>query len=163
MIVESGEDYKLSLNYTGMLAPKPTPPTAEQILKLQEEAIPYQQPLPEPEHFYAKGMYGRKFCMKADTWVFGKKHKHQHFMMVLKGRARVVTEFDVTDVEAGLIHVSQPGAKRIVYAIEDTIFATVHLNPTDSQDLEFIESEHIEPETPEMIALADKYRKELLK
>lgn len=135
--------------------------TREQILVLQAAMLPIQCAMPEAKHHFAHGMYAREFSMPAGMTVVGKKHMHQHFMLVTKGRARVVTEFDEMEVSAGLIHVSQPGAKRVVYAIEDTTFVTVHLNPSDTHDLDVIEAEHIEPESEEMRALVASYRKEL--
>jgi quercetin dioxygenase-like cupin family protein len=128
----------------------------ERILRLQDEMLPIQTEMPEAVHHYAKGMYAREFSMPAGMTVVGKKHKHEHLMMVLKGKAVVATEFGTQEVSAGLVHVSQPGAKRVVYAIEDTTFVTVHLNPTDTKDIEQIEAEHIEPEAPETIELAKR-------
>lgn len=130
----------------------------EQIYRLQDAMLPVQCEMPEAVHHYAKGMYAREFSMPAGMVVVGKKHKHEHLMMVLKGHAKVVTEFGDQEVKAGFIHVSQPGAKRVVYAIKDTTFVTVHLNPSDTTDIEQIEAEHIEPEAPETIELAKRYK-----
>lgn len=136
-------------------------PSRAQIESLQAVMLPIQCEMPEAKHHFARGMYAREFSMPAGMAVVGKIHKHEHLMMVLKGRARVISEFDANEVSAGFIHVSQPGAKRVVYAIEDTTFVTVHLNPTDTQDLEVIEAAHIEPESAETQALAQRCRKEL--
>lgn len=135
--------------------------TADQILALQAAMLPIQCEMPKEVNHFAHGMYAREFTMPAGMVVVGKKHLHEHFMMVLKGRATIVTEFGKQEVQAGLIHVSQPGAKRVVLAHEDTTFVTVHLNPTDTQDLEAIEAAHIEPESAETQALAQACRKEL--
>jgi quercetin dioxygenase-like cupin family protein len=129
----------------------------ERILRLQDEMLPIQCDMPEATHHYAKGMYAREFSMPAGMLVVGKKHKHEHLMMVLKGRAKIVTEFGAQEVAAGFVHVSQPGAKRVVHAVEDTTFVTVHLNPTDTQDIEQIEAEHIIPEI-EVIEAAKQHR-----
>lgn len=125
-------------------------PTREQILRLQETMLSVQCAMPEAEHYFAPGMYGRKFAMPAGMLVVGKTHLHAHLMMVLKGKATILTEFGRQEVEAGLVHVSQPGAKRVVLAHEDCIFATVHLNPSDTQDLQEIEAAHILPEAPNL-------------
>lgn len=122
-------------------------PSKEQIFRLQQAMIPIQCEMPEAEHFFAPGMYGRRFAMPAGMLVVGKIHKHAHLMMVLKGRASVLTEFGREEVSAGYVSVSQPGAKRIVLAYEDTVFMTVHTNQTDTQDLLEIESQHIIPES----------------
>lgn len=114
--------------------------------------LPIATAMPEALHHFAPGMYAREFPMPAGMAVVGKIHKHGHLMMVLKGRATVVDEFGRYEVSAGFIQASRPGAKRVVYAHEDTTFLTVHLNPTDTTNLELIEAEHIEPESPELLA-----------
>ena len=121
-------------------------PTREQITRLQSAMVPIQCEQPTPGHHFAPGMYLRELTVPAGMLIVGKIHKHAHFLMVLKGRARVTSEFGDDILEAGYIGVSQPGVKRVVQAIEDTLFVTVHVNKEDSQDLVVIEAEHIEPE-----------------
>jgi quercetin dioxygenase-like cupin family protein len=164
----------MQVTYSGLLAPKarndagpaagvPGPvPTREQILRLQEAMLPVQCPMPEAVHHFAAGMYAREFSMPAGMVVVGKIHRHEHLMMVLRGRATVVDEFGRYEVAAGYIQTSRPGAKRVVRAHEDTTFVTVHLNPSNTLDLGQIEAEHIEPESAEMQALVAKHRLEAL-
>lgn len=121
-------------------------PTREKIEQLQQSMLELRCDMPEAEHYFAPGVYGRRFTMPAGMLVVGKIHRHAHLMMVLAGRAEVITEFDRAVVSAGHVAVSQPGAKRVVLALEDTVFMTVHHNPSDTQDLQDIESEHIEDE-----------------
>jgi len=134
-------------------------PTREQITLLQEAMLPIQSEQPEPKHFFAPGMYLRELTIPAGMLMVGKIHKHGHFLMVLKGRAEVISEFGRMIVEAGHISVSPPGVKRIVLALEEVQFVTVHLNQTDTEDLVLIESEHIEREE---IGLAAPSKKEEL-
>ena len=155
---------RLTVSYSGLCALKPAepqPPTRDQIVRLQQAMIPEQVPMPEARHHFAPGMYGREFSMPAGMVVVGKIHRHGHIMMCVKGRAIVVDEFGRYEVAAGFVQASKPGAKRVVYAHEDTTFVTVHLNPTDSRDLEFIEAEHIEPEDEETQALLARCREAL--
>jgi hypothetical protein len=128
-------------------------PTREQIERLQATMLPIATAMPEAVHHFAPGMYGREFSMPAGMLVVGKIPKHGHIMMVVKGRATVLDEFGRYEVAAGFVQASRPGAKRVVLAHEDTTFVTVHLNPTDTQDLVLIEAEHIEPESAEFQAL----------
>jgi hypothetical protein len=102
--------------------------------------------MPEAIHHFIPGVYCREFTMPAGMAVVGKIHKHSHPMMVTKGKAEVVTEFGRDLVQAGFCAVSPPGAKRIVVALEETTFMTFHHNPDDCDDLEIIESRHIEDE-----------------
>lgn len=129
------------------------PPSREQIERLQASMLPIACAMPDAVHHFAPGMYGREFSMPAGMVVVGKIHRHGHLMMVLKGRAVVVDEFGRYEVAAGFVQASKPGAKRVVLALEDTTFMTVHLNHGDGQDLAAIEAEHIEPEGEEFRAL----------
>jgi hypothetical protein len=122
------------------------PPSREQILALQNAMFPIKCELPEPEHYFAPGMYGRKLTLPAGMLIVGKAHKHAHLIMCLKGRAAIISEFAREEIAAGYIGVSQPGIKRAALAYEESVFVTVHLNKNDSQDLIEIESEHIIPE-----------------
>lgn len=121
-------------------------PSREQIVRLQEAMLSKQCEQPEPTHFFAPGMYLRELTVPAGMLLVGKTHKHTHFLVVTKGRAEVISEFGRALVEPGHISVSQAGVKRVVLALEDTQFITVHLNPSDTQDLAVVEDEHIEPE-----------------
>lgn len=123
-----------------------TIPTRDQIVRLQEAMLPIQCQQPEPRHFFAPGMYLRELVVPAGMLMVGKIHKHTHFLLVLKGRAEVISEFGRMVVEAGHISISPAGSKRVVLALEDTQFVTVHINPTDTEDLTVIEAEHIEAE-----------------
>jgi mannose-6-phosphate isomerase-like protein (cupin superfamily) len=121
-------------------------PTREKIQRLQEAMLPMQSKQPEPRHFFAPGMYLRELVVPAGMLMVGKIHKHEHFLLVLKGRAEVISEFGRVVVEAGHISISPAGVKRVVLALEDTQFVTVHVNKEDSQDLAVIEAAHIDPE-----------------
>lgn len=127
-------------------------PTREQIVRLQEAMLPQQCAQPDPTHFFAPGMYLRELTVPAGMLLVGKTHRHAHFLVVTKGRAEVISEFGRSVVEPGHISVSQAGVKRVVLALEDTQFITVHLNPSDTEDLTIIEAEHIEPEVLEIAA-----------
>lgn len=133
-------------------------PTRDQIVSLQNTMVDIAIPCPEPTHFFAPGMYLRELTVPAGMLLVGKIHKHAHFLMVLQGRSVVISEFGREVVEAGHISISQPGVKRVVLALEDTKFVTVHLNKDDETDLEKIEAAHIEPE---ILALPE-FAKELL-
>jgi hypothetical protein len=57
----------------------------------------------------------------------------------------VATEFGDKVVIGGDVFVSQPGVKRAVHAIEDTVWITIHPNETDTQDLTELEDYVIAP------------------
>lgn len=118
----------------------------DKIKQLQDLMLLDRCEMPEAEHIFCPGVYARKFEMPSGMIVVGKIHKHQHLMIVLSGLAEVVTNGEGKTVKGGDVFVSQAGAKRAVRAIEKTVFLTIHHNPSDSESLEDIESEHIEDE-----------------
>lgn len=91
-------------------------------------------------HKFADGVYGRELFLPAGSIVAGKIHKFGHLNVISKGRCVVVTEFGVEEFTAPYTFISQPGTKRIVAAIEDTIWTTFHGVDSDEYgDVEAIE------------------------
>lgn len=118
----------------------------EDIVALQKAMVPVQCELPEPIHRFAPGIYMRELTVPAGMLIVGKIHRHEHFVMVLSGVAIIRSEFGDAVVTPGYIAMSPAGVKRVVLAVTDTRFITIHRNPSDTQDLAEIEAEHMEPE-----------------
>lgn len=93
------------------------------------------------KHLFAPGAYGRQITVPAGHWVIGKIHKHAHLNFVMKGRCVVLTEEGPMVIQAPFSFVSSVGTKRVVLAIEELVWATVHL--TNETDLAKIEDEVI--------------------
>lgn len=93
------------------------------------------------KHIFAPGAYGRQITVPPRHWVIGKIHKHAHLNFVMKGRCVVLTEEGPMVIQAPYSFVSSPGTKRVVLALEELVWSTVHL--TDSTDLQKIEDEVI--------------------
>ena len=79
--------------------------------------------------------------MGMGTVVVGAIHKHLHVWFLLTGHISVVTEDSKEDYIAPCYVVAKPGTKRVIYANEDSIFVNIHKNPTNSQDIEWLEKE----------------------
>lgn len=92
-------------------------------------------------HYWADGMYARVLHSPAKSLVIGKAHKKAHFFLVLKGSYLVGKDMVY---EAGTVIVSQPGTKRSLIALEDSVCLTVH--KTKKRNLKEIEKELIEPD-----------------
>jgi len=75
--------------------------------------------------------------------VVGKIHKHAHLNMLMLGQAVVATEDGIHTYTAPYVFTSLPGTKRVVVAVQDVIWVTVHL--TEETDLAKIEAEIIAP------------------
>lgn len=101
----------------------------------------------ETGHHFADGMYLRTLWRRAGTLIIGKVHKKEHFYLVLKGSVRITgnegSEGPVT-LTAPAVVVSHPGTQRAVYALEDSLCATVHR--TDATDMDAIETDLVEPD-----------------
>ncbi len=93
------------------------------------------------KHSFADGIYVRQMDMQKDSVVIGAIHNHLHVWFLLTGKLTVTTETEQQDYIAPCYVVSQPGAKRLIYAHEDSIFINIHKNPTNTQNINELEEE----------------------
>ena len=129
-------------------------PSKEQIDKLQAEMVKMPQAELQTEHYFSEGMYCRKLTRPAGTLIVGKIHKKSHFFLCAKGEIIAWTESGMRTLKAGDIIESQPGTKRVTYAISDAIGITVH--KTDKTNLDEIEAELIEPDITALFDSSNK-------
>ena len=129
-------------------APEVAPaPTLQQIKQLQDVIAEFPQIECPVEHYFSPGQYTRKCTIPAGSLVVGKMHRHQHPTFLLSGTVRINTDRGMEEITGPHIWISQVNAKRALYTLTDCVFATVHLNPTDTTDLEAIEADVIVPES----------------
>lgn len=115
------------------------------VVRLQEVMRELPQAQLQTDHYFADGMYCRTLFRAAGTLIVGKVHKREHFYIVAKGKVQVVTDGEPITYEAGTVLVSQPGTKRAVLALEDSVCLTVHR--TKKRNLDKIERELVEPDS----------------
>jgi hypothetical protein len=78
-------------------------------------------------HLFAKGMYIRQVFIPAGTLVTSKIHKTQHPFTISKGKVMVNEgEGQWFEAFAPFTGITEPGTRRIVFAVEDTIWTTYH-------------------------------------
>jgi len=87
------------------------------------------------KHTFADGVYVRQMSIPKDTAVVGKIHKRDHIWFLLEGCISVATENKIEEYEAPCYVASTGGSKRVILAIEDSIFINIHPNPSNTQDL----------------------------
>lgn len=121
-------------------------PTLQQIKRFQDEVGALPQIDVPVKHYFSPGQYTRECFIPAGSWVVGKMHRHQHPTFLLSGTVRINTDRGWEEITGPRIWISQPNAKRALETVTDCVFATVHLNPTDTHDLEEIEAFVIVPE-----------------
>ena len=107
----------------------------ENIIGTGKEII-YPDKLWEYKHSFAEGLYIREMKMKKGQLGFSAIHKHSYGFFLLSGLLASSKEEGVEEFVAPCYIISPQGAKRIVYAMEDCVIATVHANPTNTEDLD---------------------------
>jgi hypothetical protein len=96
-------------------------------------------------HRFVPGMYVREIFMEAGLLITSKLHKTEHPFIISKGEVLVFTETDGTvRLKAPHTGITKAGTRRLLYIIEDTVWTTFHLNPTNTEDLIEIEDRVIE-------------------
>lgn len=106
-------------------------------------------------HEFPPGLYVRTIEIPAGVVMTGKLHRHQHPNFLHSGTVQVVTESGGVETITGpKFMISDGWTKRALVALTDVKWTTIHANPTNSQDLEFLESQIIQPDLTE-------YREEL--
>ena len=93
------------------------------------------------KHTFADGIYIRQMDMKTGSMVVGAIHNHLHVWFLLSGHLAVATEESIEEFVAPCYVLATPGAKRVIYAMEDSIFVNIHKNPENIKDIKKLEDE----------------------
>lgn len=101
-----------------------------EMLKLEQKEVPL-------EHMFAPGVYARQVVMPADTFVIGHEHKTEHFNIIMTGKATVMMNGVVHEVQAPAIIKSEAGVRKILYIREEMRWVTIH--PTNETNIEKLE------------------------
>tara|TARA_R110000737_G_C14304544_1_gene436663 strand:- start:145 stop:591 length:447 start_codon:yes stop_codon:yes gene_type:complete len=91
------------------------------------------------KHSFADQLYIRQMDMKAGQVVIGAIHNHQHVWFLLTGKVLINNNGEKIEHIAPCYTVSEPGSKRLIYAIEDSIFVNVHKNPSNTKNIKELE------------------------
>ncbi len=144
---ECAERYEQSM--IAMEAMLPVQRGIEAVRDLQEQLklLPQVESVFDTINHFSPGIYTRECHIPAETFVIGKTHRHAHPTFMLKGKCKMWdvgagTEPEI--MEAPRLWISVPGAKRVLFTMEDCVFATCHAS--DETDLEKLEDELIVPE-----------------
>tara|TARA_R100000541_G_scaffold3483_5_gene10757 strand:- start:2792 stop:3238 length:447 start_codon:yes stop_codon:yes gene_type:complete len=91
------------------------------------------------KHSFADQLYVRQMDMKAGQVVIGAIHNHQHVWFLLTGKVIINNNGEKIEHIAPCYTVSEPGSKRLIYAVEDSIFVNVHKNPSNTKNIKKLE------------------------
>lgn len=112
-------------------------------------------------HRFTDGIYVREIFMPKGTLLTSKIHKTRHQFMVLKGEVSVLDEQgNEVRITAPHIGITEIGTRRVLYIHEDCIWATIHANPDNENEVE-IEARIIEPHDNELLSegIKEAYQK----
>jgi hypothetical protein len=95
-------------------------------------------------HIHVPGAYVRECFIPAGTRCTTKIHLTEHVFVISMGRVKVWSGIEGEEPQlfgAPYTGVTKPGTRRVIHALEDTIWTTFH--PTNETDVEKIEREII--------------------
>lgn len=90
-------------------------------------------------HRFTDGLYSREVSLGKGCLVTSKTHKVQHQFFLLSGSVLVWNnEGDAQYIKAPFVGITEVNTRRVVYAIEDSVWITCHPNPENEllDDLE---------------------------
>ena len=94
-------------------------------------------------HRFTKGMYIREIFIPKGTLLTSMKHKTEHPFVISQGEIAVMSANENKVVyKAPFTGITAPQTRRVLYALEDTIWTTFHV--TDKTDVEEIGAEILE-------------------
>ena len=111
------------------------------------------------KHTFGDGIYVREMFAPAGHLVVTKIHKLDHPYFLLKGEVSVLTETGTFKIKAPHWAMTKAGTKRVCYVHTDTLWITVHPNPTDTQDLDKIEEFVIAKSYDDVIEFREQTKK----
>ena len=119
----------------------------KQIKEFQKAALKVEQLEIQTAHRFIDGIYSREVFMPKGAFVVSKLHKTENISIISKGACLELREGEpVRRIEAPLTMISNDGVKRLLYILEDTIWTTMHYNPTNEKDIMKLEDFIIEKE-----------------
>ena len=85
---------------------------------------------------YGQGLhlYGRSMFVLKNSWLVGKIHKYPCINFVLKGKISVGFDGQGKHLEAPAMFASGAGVQKVGFALEDTVWATVHVTMQGTED-----------------------------
>jgi hypothetical protein len=104
------------------------------VMQLEGELLKMPQIEMKLVHHFAPGTYMRELHIPKNCVVTGKIHLTEHLNIMLKGDITVWTEDGMKRIVAPYVLKSMPGAKRVGFAHEDTVWMTVHATTETDPD-----------------------------
>src|SRR5689334_22804204 len=104
-----------------------SPPTREQIERLEATMRELPQLDIPVQHAFGPGFYARTITIPAGVTLTGKVHATEHIFMVTKGDITLITDEGCIRVQAPYQAICRPGMKRAGHAHSETICVNIHI------------------------------------
>lgn len=131
----------LTVTYSGVLARElPLTGTALRARIVDLETLLMAGPQAEcpVRNLFSPGEFRREMTIPAGVVLTGAVHKTRHLNIISAGRIIVWTEQGMREIVAPCEFWSEPNTKRAGYALETTVWTTVHDNPDDETSMEVL-------------------------
>lgn len=109
----------------------------QKILALEAQMLQMQQVDLPLKHYFGDGIYMREMHVPAGVTLTGKIHRTDHICVLVKGKVTVSMDGVPKTYTAPCIIASKRGAKRAIYAHEESVWTNIH--KTDEKNLARIE------------------------
>lgn len=91
-------------------------------------------------HYFADGLYLREMFIPKGTLMTGIVHKFESMDIVSYGMMAVINEKgEASRIMAPCTIFSPPGIKKAGYALENTLWTSIHANPTNERNIRILE------------------------
>lgn len=121
----------------------------EKVQALEDEISKHPQVDCPVRWYFAHGMAAREMRIPAGTVLTGAVHKTEHLSTVSAGHIFVDDGTGLVEIRAPYTFVSQPGAKRAGFVVEDTVWTTYHA--THTRDIDALVEEICESTAAELL------------
>lgn len=112
--------------------------------QLEREMLKYPQVPCSVRHLFAPGLYIRELSMAAGTLALGHAQRSVQVNILLKGKVRVPgIDGNYVELTAPLTFIG-PAGRKAGLVLEDVVWLNVYANPTNTQDIEQLEAEHLD-------------------
>lgn len=138
------------------LALLPQEKVADQVLRLEAMLIKGERVECPIEHQFCEGMYMREVFVPAGTLFTTYVHKTQHPFFGVMGELLIWEDgHGWVQMIAPCRGITQPGTKRIVYALTDVVWVTYHSNPDNITEVDKLEEMLFESYENKYLTLAE--------
>lgn len=114
-------------------------PSRKSVERLEAHLRQLPQVEIKTEHKFVPGLYIRQVTFPADTYIVGEACKFEHLSVMVRGHMVALADGAMRVLKGYNEWLAPAGVKRAGTAIEETVWFTVHPNPTDERDINKLE------------------------